>query len=310
MRETIETTTVLLVAGKGGVGKSTLSASLGVAAASLGRKTIVVALSPSPILDNLTLSISEHDPCLGSAADCISTVVLKPEEVLTRYLEEHGMAALGRRLIATGVVSVVATAIPGIRELLVLAKIKQIERSGEFDTVILDSPASGHLVTFLSSPKGLADIANVGLLRTQADDVIGLLSDPARCKVIMVTLPEETPVSETLETIQKIEELKSVTLGPVIVNGLIHPPDVSPDALKLMDPLSVHDGIVGAYKYVASRSLMQTKNVDLLRHRLGPLALATTSFQFNTSLTSIDAKNLGDELLRANISTEEQTDVS
>ena len=87
----------------------------------------------------------------------------------------------------------VSTAIPGIRDVLVLGKVKQLERDGVADLILVDAPATGHAITFLTSASGHGHAARGGPLRTQAQDVVELLSDPARCRVILVTLPEELP---------------------------------------------------------------------------------------------------------------------
>jgi anion-transporting ArsA/GET3 family ATPase len=125
---------------------------------------------------------------------------------------------VSRRLVSAGVIDVVATAIPGIRDVLVLGKVKQLERTGEADLVIVDAPATGHAVTFLTSASGLLDAARVGPVRTQAAEVLEMLNDPARCRVMLVTLPEEMPVSETIEAAYRLEDQAGVQLGPVVVN--------------------------------------------------------------------------------------------
>jgi len=114
---------------------------------------------------------------------------------------------------------VVATAIPGIRDVLVLGKVKQLERDRVADLIVVDAPATGHAVTFLTSAAGLLDAARSGPVRTQAADVVELLQDPARCRVVLVTLPEEMPVSETIEAAYQLEDRAGVQLGPVVVNG-------------------------------------------------------------------------------------------
>jgi anion-transporting ArsA/GET3 family ATPase len=87
------------------------------------------------------------------------------------------------------------------------------------DLILVDAPATGHAITFLTSARGMVDAARGGPLRAQAEDVVELLSDPARCRVILVTLPEELPVSETIESAYTLEDKAGVQLGPVIVNA-------------------------------------------------------------------------------------------
>ena len=130
------------------------------------------------------------------------------------------MKRISKRLAASGALDVVSTAVPGIKDILVLGKVKQLERGAAADLIVLDAPAAGHAVTFLTSAQGLLDAARVGPIRAQAQDVVDLLSDPERCQVILVTLPEETPVNEVVETAYKLEDRVGIKLGPVVVNGV------------------------------------------------------------------------------------------
>src|SRR2546423_287590 len=115
---------------------------------------------------------------------------------------------------------VVGTAVPGIKDILVLGKVKQLERANAADLIVLDAPAAGHAVTFLMSARGLLDAVTMGPIRAQAADVIELLSDPRRCQVMLVTLPEETPVNEVVETAYQLEDKVRVSLAAIVVNGL------------------------------------------------------------------------------------------
>ena len=145
---------------------------------------------------------------------------LTADDALLEYLEDHGMGRVSKRLSHSGALDVVSTAVPGIKDILVLGKVKQLERAEAADVIILDAPAAGHAVTFLTSASGLLDAARVGPIRAQAADVVDLLSDPARCQVLLVTLPEETPVNEVVETAYKLEDRVGIKLGPLVVNGL------------------------------------------------------------------------------------------
>ena len=94
----------------------------------------------------------------------------------------------------------VGTAAPGIDDIVVLGKIKQLERSGDYDLIVVDGPAAADAITFLTSASGLAEAARSGPVRAQADDVLELLRDPQRRQVVLVALPETTPVNEMIET--------------------------------------------------------------------------------------------------------------
>ncbi len=215
---------VVVVAGKGGVGKTTVASALARMAADAGLKVLVVALDASgglPALFGRTEGMSYEEETVYEApgGGSVQARMITPDDALLEYLIDHGLKRVAKRLVATGVLDVVATAIPGIREILVLGKVKQIERARIADVIVLDAPATGHAVRFLTSASGLLDAARGGPLRSQATDVVEMLHDPDRCQVILVTLPEETPVNELIETAYRFEDDVGVLLGPVVVNG-------------------------------------------------------------------------------------------
>src|SRR3954469_11948794 len=190
---------VVIVAGKGGVGKTTVTAALAVTAARAGSSVLIVEVEGKSGLPTMfgaeALSYDEIDFEPG-----IRARFLTPDAALVDYLESHGMRRMSKRLVASGALEVVATAVPGMKDILVLGKVKSLEESRTADLLIVDAPAAGHAITFLLSARGLLDAVQVGPVRKQAQDVIALLSDPTRCQVLLVTLPEETPVSEAIET--------------------------------------------------------------------------------------------------------------
>jgi anion-transporting ArsA/GET3 family ATPase len=216
---------ILVVAGKGGVGKTTVTAALARLAADRGLDVLIIGLDDAgalPILFGRETTfgydeVSLYDsPCSGG---CVRGRVITPDDALLDYLMDHGLRKVAKRLVSTGVLDVVATAIPGIREILVLGKVKQLERGGAADLLILDAPATGHAVKFLTSANGLLDAARGGPLRSQAAEVVEMLHDADRCQVILVTIPEETPVNELIETAYRFEDEVGVMLGPVVVNS-------------------------------------------------------------------------------------------
>jgi anion-transporting ArsA/GET3 family ATPase len=210
---------VLVLAGKGGVGKTTMSAAVAQMAADVGKSVLIVELEGK---SGITAAFGRAGD-LGYEEEELAKGVrarrLTPDDALVEYLEDHGLKRVSKRLARSGVLDVVATAIPGIRDVLVLGKVKQLERAEVADLIVVDAPATGHAITFLTSARGMVDAARGGPLRTQAQDVVDLLSDPSRCRVILVTLPEELPVSETIESAYTLEDKAGVQLGPVIVNA-------------------------------------------------------------------------------------------
>ena len=230
---------VLVVAGKGGVGKTTITAALARMAAHAGLSVLVVELEGKPGVphafgqaralgyDEAVLAGFESDDGSGRAGRPRGGTVrarrITPDDALLEYLADHGMKRISKRLVSSGALDVVATAIPGIRDILVLGKVKSLERQPAADLILVDAPATGHAMTFLSSAQGLLDAARAGPVRTQAADVVDLLSDGRRCQVALVTLPEEMPVNEVVEAAYALEDRIGISLGPVIVNCCLAP---------------------------------------------------------------------------------------
>lgn len=288
---------VLIVAGKGGVGKTTVSAALARMGALAGLTTLIVEIEGKSGLgaafgrsDPLTYDEVVLSPGGGpdGAAD-VRARTLTPDDALLEYLEDHGMRRVSKRLVQTGALDVVATAVPGIKDILVLGKIKQLERSSPADLIIVDAPAAGHAVTFLTSASGLLDAVRVGPIRTQAQDVVDLLSDPARCQVLLVTLPEETPVNEVVDTAFKLEDRVGVALAGVVVNG-VYPPlaGLSPEAA------GEDRALADAARFRLGREQLQREQVARLSEAL-PLPQLALPFLFTTEVGPAEV----DELARA-----------
>ncbi len=230
---------VMLIAGKGGVGKTTIAAALALTAARAGLSVLVVDLEGKSglagafgVQGNRYGTLGYDEEVLLEATDArgqpggahqgeIRARRITPDDALIEYLADHGMRRVSKRLVSSGAVDIVATAIPGIRDILVLGKVKQLERSGAADLIVVDAPATGHAMTFLSSAHGLLDAARSGPVRAQAAEVVEMLTDPTRSQVMLVTLPEEMPVNEVIESAYQLEDRIGVSLAPVVVNSCI-----------------------------------------------------------------------------------------
>jgi arsenite/tail-anchored protein-transporting ATPase len=215
---------VVIVAGKGGVGKTTVTAVLARAAADQGLRVLVVELDGKPTVKGLI----GHD---------IPYLALTPPAALAEYLETHGLGRVAKRLATSGVIEVVATAAPGIDDIVVLGKIKQLEQSGNYDLIVVDGPAAGHAITFLMAPANLLKLVRGGPIHSQAIEVAELLTDPGRSQVILVTLPETTPVNEVIETAEALRKEGGLRLGPVVVNAFDGGEDLPVDRAPADSPL-------------------------------------------------------------------------
>jgi anion-transporting ArsA/GET3 family ATPase len=302
---------VTIVAGKGGVGKTTVSAALAWLAAASGWDTLIVEVegaSGLPSLLGRDEPLSYEETVLREADELspgsgrLRARALTPDDALVEYLESHGLRRVSRRLLNTGTLDVVATAVPGIKDILVLGKVKQLETLSQDGTfIVVDAPAAGHAVTFLSSAYGLLDAAAVGPIRQQAADVISLLSDPTRCQVMLVTLPEETPVNEAVDTAFHLEDRAGVMLSPIVVNGvwpsLDLPTDVAPTLRRsglVLDSVEV-SRIAQAAEFRRRRQDLQEEQIGRLAERL-PLPQLHLPYVFSTELGPSDVGRLASAL--------------
>lgn len=326
---------VLIVAGKGGVGKTTLVAAIARFAADAGLSVLVVELEgrtgvPDAFghlgpLDyaGATLSAADGGPpgreetATGSGAEptlgddvpipagSVQARRITPDDALLEYLADHGLRRVSKRLMSSGIIDIVSGAIPGIKDILVLGKVKQIELSAIADLVLVDAPATGHAMTFLSSASGLLDAARGGPVRTQAAEVVEMLTDGKRCQVALVTLPEEMPVNEVIEAAYQLEDKVGVSLGPIIVNGC-YPPfpasDIPAGEAAAAAGVAIDDefctAIDAASAFRRTREILQRDQLDRLGHEL-PLPQLRVPFSFTASIGPDELQVLADALKAA-----------
>jgi anion-transporting ATPase len=297
-------TRVLIVAGKGGVGKTTVTAAVARMAALAGLTTLIVEVEGKSGLGGAfgrPEALTYEEVVLAPG---VRARTLTPDDALLEYLHDHGMRRISKRLLSSGAIDVVATAVPGIKDILVLGKVKQLERAETADLIVLDAPAAGHAVTFLTSAAGLLDAVRVGPIRSQAQDVLDLLADPARCQVMLVTLPEETPVNEVVETAFKLEDRVGVTLGPVVVNGLYPVLDgLDADPVAAAEECDVvlrageADALRAAAEFRRGRAALQAEQVARLADAL-PLPQLRLPFLFTTEVGLAEVDTLADALAK------------
>jgi anion-transporting ArsA/GET3 family ATPase len=296
---------LVIVAGKGGVGKTTVSAALARAAALSGFSALIVEVEGKTGLPGLfgqaELGYDEVVVSPGGGPDGAADVrarTLTADSALLEYLQDHGLSRISRRLVSSGALDVVATAAPGIKDILLLGKVKQLERAGTADLIVLDAPAAGHAITFLQSARSLLDTVRVGPINAQARDVLELLEDHERCQVVLVTLPEETPVNEAVETAFSLEDRVGVGLGPVVVNG-VYPAVAGLDA----DPgVALRAGEAGALAaaagFRADRMALQVAQVARLADGL-PLPQLRLPYLFTNEVGPAGLDVLARALLAA-----------
>jgi hypothetical protein len=304
---------LVIVAGKGGVGKTTVSATLARAAALTGLSTLIVEVEGKSGLPAVfgqgELGYDEVVLAAGGGPDGAADVrarTLTADAALVEYLRDHGLSRISRRLVSSGALDVVATAAPGIKDILLLGKVKQLVREGVADLIVLDAPAAGHAITFLQSARSLIDTVNVGPINAQARDVLSLLEDHRQCQVVLVTIPEETPVNEAVETAFLLEDRVGIGLGPIVVNG-VYPPI---EGLVVDEPavaatadeadVSLRPGeavaLASAARFRLDRSALQAEQVARLQAQL-PLPQLRLPFLFSAEIGPAELDELARVML-------------
>lgn len=226
---------LLIISGKGGVGKSTVCAALALAASDMGKRVLIVEMDEKERISRLFGS-----PAVGFHGATVHPDIyvrnLQPMLVMDEFVEDRvAVKTVARQILGSSIYRYFVAAAPGLKEFVTLGKIMlledETERGGKpkYDTIIVDAPATGHGVAFLRVPFAAADSLKVGWIKKQADRIIELITDPAKTMLNIVTLPEEMPVNETFEMCQSVEKLLGIPIGYIIINS------VFPQVLKKRD---------------------------------------------------------------------------
>jgi anion-transporting ArsA/GET3 family ATPase len=231
---------LIYVTGKGGVGKTTVAAAIGMAAAQAGRRTIVCEVAEQ---DRMSRAFTRHGvrpEAESQLAENLWATTIEPQRALEEWLGRQVGGGLVKTLTRSSAFQYFVAAAPGAKELITIAKVwetAQLERwdkrSRTYDLVVVDAPASGHGIGMLRTPQTFGDIARVGPVRRQALKVRGMLSDPARTAYVAVALAEEMPVNETIDLGGRLEETVGLGIDAVVVNALFPERFSSEEATEL-----------------------------------------------------------------------------
>lgn len=217
---------LLVVTGKGGVGKSTVAAALALVAANRGRRVLVVDVdAKGTIADRFEAGAIGFKP--REVMPGISLMAMDTEASLAEYIRLNlRIPIVGRIGPLARALDFVATAAPGVREILTIGKIcwevrESIEGRADWDLVVVDAAATGHVIAQLGAADAIGDLVAVGPVRGQTEWMSELLSDPAVTALNIVTTPEEMPVAETIDLVGRARTELNVPLGAVIVNRVL-----------------------------------------------------------------------------------------
>jgi len=287
---------LLYVTGKGGVGKTTVAAAIGLAAAEAGRRTIVCEVSEQ---DRVSRSFKREGVTAETEvqlAENLWAITIDPSQALQEWLAKQlGGGAPLRMLTRSHAFQYFIAAAPGAKELITIAKVWELAqlsrwdaRNRTYDLVVVDAPASGHGLAMLTTPRTFGEIARVGPIRRQAGKIQDLLGDPERTGYVAVALPEEMPVVETLELGRRLPDAVGLGLEAIIVNG-VWPVRFSAKDVKAIRAASRdgHDPEATAALRAAltehDRAVLQRTHLDRLERESGTRVL-TLPYLFESEL--------------------------
>ena len=301
---------LLIIAGKGGVGRTTVACALALAASRQGKRVLLAQVKSKdrlPRLFGVSNSFAEVQPVDTN----LWAVNMTPETALREYgVMVLRSAFLYRQVFERDFVRAFLRAIPGLYDYSMLGKAwfhttETVGGRPRFDLVVLDAPATGHALTLLAIPKVICDTVPEGPLTGPARDCLSLLTDPARSLAVLVTLAEDLPVSETVQLSSGLRDL-GISLGPVVVNRLYPPRFKSGVNALALDELlassaatSPDSGALPAVLRAASlqrqRSALNEHYVKALKDAL-PLPQLHAPYIFNASFARPALEALADRL--------------
>src|SRR3954464_3559797 len=240
---------LVFVTGKGGVGKSTISVALGLAAASRGKRTIVCEVGGQETASRAfrRAEIGFHEVEVGENLWAIS---IDPDQSLREYLLlQLKVRAMRDMLVRSRIFNYLAAATPGLKELVTIGKIwelaqpnRKVKKAQEYDLVIVDAPSTGQGIGFLQTPRTFAAIARVGPVHAQAQQLDSFITNHDATGVAIVSLPGGMPVNEAASLEGSLTDGIGMAVDRVYMNALYPERFSSSDASELEDALERAEG--------------------------------------------------------------------
>ena len=266
---------LVFVTGKGGVGKSTVSIALGLAAARAGKRTIVCEVSSQENASRVF-----HKGAVGfnevRVAENLWAISIDPDESMREYLLlQLKVRAMRDLLMRSRIFNYLAAATPGLKELVTIGKVwelaqpqRKVKKAREYDLVIVDAPATGHGVGFLQTPRTFAGIARVGPMHSQATELDRYITDHATTGVAIVALPEEMPVNESASLEEALTDEIGIAVDRVYMNAMYPERFDAEEAAKLERVLELTEGPPRA---AVRAAVSQYRRSQTQREQLGRL---------------------------------------
>lgn len=211
------------VTGKGGVGKTTVAAALALGASANGREAVVCELGAQT---RLATTFGRTPPSGGAEIELergLSSVSIDPDAAMAEWVARNVGRAAAAVLSHSDAFDLLIAAAPGVRELVTIGKAWDLARPAASDgkLVVVDGPSTGHAVALLQAPRTFSHLGRAGPVGKQAGEVRDFLADPGRSAIVLVSTPDELPVTETLELAEAIEGVTGRPPDTVIANQIL-----------------------------------------------------------------------------------------
>jgi anion-transporting ArsA/GET3 family ATPase len=212
---------LVFVTGKGGVGKTTIAAALAEVAARRGQRVLVCEMDAKGALAT-AFEVTELAFETTEVAPNLFAMSMSTEDSLREYLRLFvKIPLIGRLGVLASTFDFVADAAPGVKEILAVGKLCWEVKERNYDLVVVDAEASGHVVSQIGAPRVIADLVHVGLVRDQTRWMLDILEDPTRTGVVVTTTPEEMPVTESIELLRKLTAETGTHPAAVVANRVL-----------------------------------------------------------------------------------------
>jgi Mrp family chromosome partitioning ATPase len=235
---------LLIVTGKGGVGRSAVSAALAIRAAREGRRVLAIGMTDGAGVAahfgvrRLTYEPTEMRPGVHALVVDRATAL---DEYLRLQMPVPKMAPTGG--LARGL-SLFVDTVPGIREVVTIGKVLFEVTRGPWDLVVADAPPTGQIASYLGAPRTIAELVPAGRVREQVAWMRSLLADQATSGLVIVTLAEELPVAETIQALDELAAEPVMDVAAIADLGGVEPASIPPGPHR--DAAALHDGLYSA----------------------------------------------------------------
>jgi anion-transporting ArsA/GET3 family ATPase len=274
---------LIFVTGKGGVGKTTIAAARAWLAADRGKRTLVCEIDAKGNLADFyetgPIRFEERE-----IAPRLWAMSMDTEASLKQYLSlQLKMPLVTRMGPVAKMFDFVASAAPGVREIVTVGKLCWEVKEKHYDTIVVDASATGHIVGQLAAPQAINQLVQVGLVRQQTGWMLDILGDPLQTGLLVVATPAEMPVSETLELTTRLREETNVDLAGVVVNRVLpelfargeeevfeHLDQPEPRSLLAAELGGPVDTLMKAARLTVTMRRARTEHLERLREAIDP----------------------------------------